>query len=381
MAMSYLWGVCFFVLIVGRVSVIFGLDRREHGHTMTKTMTDIHRVVRPRRRTSVQKFRFYSQVFSLAVNIWIGVQFYLFVRYLENGGEGLLVPRPPGVEGWLPISSLVSLRYWWESGIVNNVHPAGLVIFGVILVVAFLFKKGFCSWVCPIGFISEILGDISDKVFKRRIKPWAWLDYPLRSLKYILLGFFIWAVLIQMTPESIKSFVYSEYNIVADILMLRFFTEISAFALAVIAGLFLLSLVVRGFWCRYLCPYGGLLGILNFISPTRIIRNEKTCIDCAACARVCPTFIKVDKVGEVRSDECTGCLACVDSCPVPKTLQVHLVSSKLPFSKVKWAAALVLIFWGSLLVFKFAGPWDNAVATSEYIQHMPAIATGQYMHP
>ncbi|MEW6412403.1 MAG: 4Fe-4S binding protein [Candidatus Zixiibacteriota bacterium] len=348
---------------------------------MPNTLTDTRTTTPKRRRTSVQKFRFYSQLFSLAINVWIGVQFYLFVVFLERGGDALYVPRPAGVEGWLPISSLVSLRYWWETGIVNNIHPAGLMIFAVILLVALLFKKGFCSWVCPIGFVSEILGDISDKIFKRRIKPWVWLDYPLRSLKYILLGFFIWAVLIQMTPESTKAFVYSNYNVVADILMLRFFTDISTFALSVIAALFLLSLVVRGFWCRYLCPYGGLLGILNFISPTRIIRDKDKCIDCAACARVCPTFIKVDKVGEVRSDECTGCLACVDSCPVPQTLQVHLVSKKRPFSKIKWAAALVIIFWGSLLVFKLVGPWDNSVTTTEYIQHMPAIRTGQYMHP
>lgn len=334
-----------------------------------------------RRPGNVQRRRFYSQLFSLAINLWIGVQFYLWVRYIEAGGEGLAVDRPPGVEGWLPISSLVSLRYWIETGIVNSIHPSGLIIFGAILMVALLFKKGFCSWICPVGFISEMLGDISDKIFRRRLKPPAFLDYPLRSLKYILLGFFFYAILIQMTPQAIEDFVYSNYNKVADILMLRFFTDISMLALGVIAGLFVLSLIVRGFWCRYLCPYGALLGMLNFISPTRIIRNKQRCIDCAACARVCPTFIKVDKVTEVRSDECTGCLACVDSCPVKDTLQVHLVTKKRTFPKMKWAAILVLMFWGSLLIFKITGPWQNSISESEYIRHMPAVKTGQYLHP
>jgi len=68
------------------------------------------------------------------------------------------------------------------------------------------------------------------------------------------------------------------------------------FALTVVAILFALSLVVRGFWCRYLCPYGGLLGILGMFSPTRIVRNPKSCIDCSACTHACPAFIKVESV-------------------------------------------------------------------------------------
>ncbi len=358
-----------------------GTNGKETTMTDTTTKPAPGRALRKNQRKSIQKYRFYSQLFSLVVNVWIGIQFYLFVKYIGSQGSSIAVSRPPGVEGWLPISSLVSLRYWLQTGIVNAIHPSGLIIFAVIVLTAWLFKKGFCSWVCPIGFISELLGDISDKIFRRKVKPPRWLDYPLRSLKYILLAFFIYSVFIWMTPESIKSFLFSNYNKVADILMLRFFTEISPTALIVIGSLFVLSLVVRGFWCRYLCPYGGLLGILNFISPTRIIRNEKTCIDCSACARVCPVFIKVDKIKEVRSDECSGCMACVDSCPVSQTLQVHLVSKKRPVSKVKWAAILVLLFWGGLFAFKLIGPWQNDITAQEYMHHMPLIEKGQYSHP
>ncbi|MFQ5453798.1 MAG: 4Fe-4S binding protein [Candidatus Zixiibacteriota bacterium] len=332
-------------------------------------------------KSTVKKFRFYSQLFSLIINLWIGVQFYFFVKYIESGGTLLYIPRPSGVEGWLPIGALVSLRYWCENGIINNIHPAGLIIFIVIFLTALLFKKGFCSWICPIGFISEMLGDISDKMFRKRIKPPAWLDYPLRSLKYIILGFFIYAILIQMSPAAIEQFVYSNYNQVADILMLRFFTDITILSLTVIVFLFLLSLIVRGFWCRYLCPYGGLLGLLGLISPTRIIRNKNSCTECASCSQICPAFIKVDKVNAVISDECTGCLACVDSCPVEETLQIKVVSKKGKVSKLIWALLLVTIFWGSLLAFKLWGPWDNAITTGEYINHMPAVIEGLYEHP
>lgn len=330
---------------------------------------------------STQQFRFYSQIFSLVINIWIGVQFYLFVKYLQTGGVSLYVPRPAGVEGWLPIGSLVSLRYFWETGIVNEIHPSGMIIFVVILLTALIFKKGFCSWVCPVGFISEILGDISDKLFKRRIRPPRWLDYPLRSIKYLLLLFFLNAILIQMTPQSIKEFIYTDYNKITDILMLRFFTDITPFALWILIGLFVLSLIVRGFWCRYLCPYGALLGLFNFISPTRIVRNQISCTDCSSCTKACPAFIKVEKVKEVVSDECIGCMACVDSCPVNKTLEIKVVSKRHTFSKFKWAAVLMLFFWGSLLGFKLLGPWDNAISDTEYMEHIPKIENNQYSHP
>lgn len=331
-------------------------------------------------RRSVQKIRFYAQVGSLLLNIWIGVQFYVWVKHIQSGGVGMSIPRPAGVEGWLPIGSLVSLKYFFATGVINEIHPAGLVILGMIIVTGFVFRKAFCSWVCPVGFVSELLGDISDKLFGRRIVPPKWLDWPLRSLKYILLGFFIWIIVFQMTPAAIESFLYSDYNVISDVLMLRFFTDITMFALVVIAFLFAMSLVIRGFWCRYLCPYGALLGIFGMISPTRIKRNEVSCINCSACTRVCPSFIKVEKVKQVWSDECSGCMACVDSCPVKNTL-VIAGRRKKQFTTRQWAAAMLIVFWGTLLTVKLFGPWDNAITKEQYIQMMPGVETGQFGHP
>jgi len=163
--------------------------------------------------------------------------------------------------------------------------------------------------------------------------------------------------------------------------MLRFFTEISMFALGVITALFLLSLVVRGFWCRYLCPYGALLGLFSLISPTRISRNSESCIDCTACHKACPAFIKVDKVKEVVSDECIGCMACVDACPVKKTLEIKVVSKRRTIPGVKWAVALLVVFWVTLLGFKLFGPWQNAISDQQYMDRIDQVNRGEYVHP
>ncbi len=339
------------------------------------------RYIRRDKRDNIQQWRFYAQLFSLVINLWIGVQFYLWTKKIEFWDVWQWVPRPAGVEGWLPIGAIVSLRYWAESNVFSHVHPAAVVIFLFVVGISLLFKKAFCSWVCPVGLISELLGDFSAKFLKLKIRPWKWLDWPLRMLKYVLLGFFVWAILVQMTPESIEAFLHSNYNKVADILMMRFFTDISRFALAVVGALFLLSLVIRGFWCRYLCPYGALLGLVGLLSPTRIRRNAPTCIDCSKCAKVCPAFIRVDKVKEVVSDECVGCMACVDVCPVKDTLTVHFGTKKRAVNKRGWAIAVVVVFWVGLLGFKLLGPWDTSTTEAEYRQHYPAAVSGQYTHP
>lgn len=61
-------------------------------------------------REHSQTLRHTFQLAFLLLNLWIGVQFCLFVRYYETGGRSMLVNRPAGVEGWLPIASLMNLK-------------------------------------------------------------------------------------------------------------------------------------------------------------------------------------------------------------------------------------------------------------------------------
>jgi hypothetical protein len=72
----------------------------------------------------IQPVRKIVQYSFLALIVLIGVQFALFVNQLE---KGLLptVTRPPGIEGFLPISSLISFKYWLVTGIFNPIHPSG----------------------------------------------------------------------------------------------------------------------------------------------------------------------------------------------------------------------------------------------------------------
>ena len=231
--------------------------------------------------------------------LFIGLRFYQFYQWAVGGGP--YTPRPPAVEAFLPIGALVSLKQFILTGQYDPLHPAGLTIFTAALVLAFLFRKGFCGWLCPVGFTSELLHDLANRATGRlrhskrpyllRLPPW--LDYPLTLLKYLLLGLFLYLILWKMDRAALEDFSRSPYSITTDARMLLFFLHPSNLALGIMICLALLSIVLRNFWCRYLCPYGALLGLLALAGPLQVIRDREKCIDCKKCEDSCPAAIKI----------------------------------------------------------------------------------------
>jgi polyferredoxin len=121
------------------------------------------------------RFRWFSQISFFIITIYIGWSFYLFVKYCESGGITTYVARPPGIEAFLPIGAFMGLKYFLGTGAVDPLHPAGFIIFASILVTSFLFQRGFCSWICPAGTMSEWawrFGDWVKSKFNSRVSYW-----------------------------------------------------------------------------------------------------------------------------------------------------------------------------------------------------------------
>ncbi|MCL4511352.1 MAG: 4Fe-4S binding protein [Bacteroidetes bacterium] len=317
-------------------------------------------------RTDRSEIRSYVQFLFFLLTLWIGIDFYLFVNGLEKG----IVPtvqRPPGVEGFLPISALISLRYFILTGIVNHVHPSGFFIFVAALLISTLMKKGFCSWICPVGYISESLHQLGAKIFRRNFVLPKWIDIPLRSLKYLLMAFFLITVS-TLSVIELDGFIRSDYNKIADIKMYMFFAHISTFSLAVIGTLIFLSLFYKNFWCRYACPYGALLGITSLISPLKIRRIDQTCIDCGKCTDACPSLLPVDKLDVVNSAECTACYSCVEVCPVKNTLKFSVSAKSKGLSQRQYAFLLIGVYFGIVGVAMLVGLWQNSISGAEYLE-------------
>ena len=196
-----------------------------------------------------------------------------------------------------------------------QIHPAGLLLISAFVLMSLLFRKSFCSWLCPVGTFSEYLWKLGRYTFRRNFTLPRWLDVRLRGMKYLLLGFFGYAVATMSAP-AIAEFLSAPYGLIVDVRMLNFFRFLGGTAAFVVLGLVVASIFVQNFWCRYLCPYGALMGLVSH-GRARCASGAKqsACIDCAKCAKACPASLPVDKLVQIRSAECTGCLECVAVCP------------------------------------------------------------------
>jgi polyferredoxin len=317
------------------------------------------------------------QLAFLGLNVWIAAEFYLWVRYYETGGKSIYSGRPSGVEGWLPIASLMNLKVFLATGEIPHLHPAGMFLLIAFLAISWIFRKSFCSWLCPVGTISESLWRLGRQTFGRNFHLPRKLDIALRGIKYILLALFLYAVG-SMSVAGIRAFLQGPYGIVDDVKMLNFFRFLGLTGGIVMAALVLLSVFVQNFWCRYACPYGALMGLVSMASPLRIRRNPISCIDCGKCAKACPSALPVDKLITIASAECTGCLECVAQCPAADTLFLAAPRTRrVP----AWAVAVgtAVLFVGIAGFAQWKGYWRTDLPSQIYSALVPHA--NEFTHP
>lgn len=288
--------------------------------------------------------------------IGIGLRFFFYVE--GKVFNGFILQRPPGVEGFLPISALLGLRQLVETRVFDVVHPAGLTILITAIAMSILVKRSFCSHICPVGFVSELLTAAG----KRFVIPFY---VPVWVIKYLLLGFFIYIVFISMDIRSVAAFISSPYNVVSDFKMLKLFLPPSITTVVVLTLLVLFTLVFRNFWCKYLCPYGALLGLLSVLSPVKVKRNKDACISCHRCSDACPQGIAVHKKNTVHSPDCMGCNECIKNRYSPACLDTTMVRYRY------WIpVAVAALFIIGILAGMLSGHWDSVVTDEQYRRFM-----------
>lgn len=330
-------------------------------------------------RESLRIVRYAVQFAFLLLTLFVGFRFFAFVRHFEEGTA--FVTRPPSVDGFLPIAGFMSLKYFLSSGTIEPFHPAAMVIFSAAVLVSLLAKKGFCGWVCPVGTVSQYVWMAGEKILGRNFRVHRFPDIAVRSVKYLLMAFFLVLIGVTMAPHMIFLFFLGDYYKVADVKTMKFFTEMSSTAfwtLSVLAGL---SLLYKNVWCRYLCPYGALLGLVSRWSPLKIRRDEAKCVHCRACSRHCPSLIDVEKQDVVKSAECYGCLTCVSRCPAAGALDVVAGAGKhrRVVPPLLLPAAVLAIWFTIIGTAMITGHWQSAVPYEEYQRIIPLL--DQLAHP
>ncbi|GAB6167102.1 hypothetical protein JCM19992_31020 [Thermostilla marina] len=148
----------------------------------------------------------------------------------------------------------------------------GAVAFFVLpLVFALLFGRTFCAGVCPLGAIQELTAIRPQRV------P-AWIDHALGLFPWIYLGV---AVLYAATGTA---YVICEYDP-----FVAFFRRTGSVEMVIFgAALLVIGVFVGRPYCRFLCPYGALLGLCSKVANKRVRIPPEDCIRCRLCEDSCP---------------------------------------------------------------------------------------------
>ncbi|MGI2158807.1 4Fe-4S binding protein [Shewanella baltica] len=292
----------------------------------------------------------------------VAVQYTINTILLKQGITPWLM-RPDVVDAFLPIAGGIELKAIVSLNLWDQTHPAAAVMLAAVLLTGLLCKRAFCGWACPLGLAGEYLYAFRKRFIKSELTPPAWLDWPLRMLKYLLLLGLCYIV-IGMPVQSIPNYLDGNYHKIADLKMALFFLTPSLITLLVFTLILALAAWRRQGFCRYLCPYGAILGILSFASPLKIRRDSQHCLieakgmKCDKCTRACPANIIVHTKTTVRSDECQACMRCVAACPKSAALGLGLKSGHRLGHKGLLALVLIALFILPLGAY-LAGFWHS----------------------
>ncbi len=210
------------------------------------------------------------------------------------------------------VESVVSLVT--TGTLVPKLQLSNIVISLLILLLTLIFGAVFCSFVCPLGTLQEWIGKIGKKIFKRKYNRFIpqKIHNILRYFRYIAL-----AATVVLTFNAGRL-------IFADIdpyyAMYHFFTDEVTIGSLVVLGITMIgSLFVERPWCKYVCPYGALLGIVGKFSFFKIRRKSDACVNCTLCDKQCPVNIEISKYDKIGHSSCIRCMDCVEddsACPV-----------------------------------------------------------------
>ena len=281
--------------------------------------------------STIRKFRPWAQALA----------FILFIAILVSAGRFSFLPADLffRLDPLLGLVGMLAARRF-----VLTMFIGGLIV----LVLTLILGRVWCGWLCPLGTVLDWVPSHKPKPKEGDLNP-RW-----RMVKYFLLGLIvlaallgnlslifldpitliyrttataIWPGLVAIVSGAEQALAGLPVPGLLDVIVkIDNFLRSTMFPMyqpvfrlgglaALLFGVVLTLNAIRArFWCRYLCPLGGLLGLVSKVSWLRRSTNDR-CISCARCARVCPTGT-IDPKKDYASDpsECIMCLECAPAC-------------------------------------------------------------------
>lgn len=221
---------------------------------------------------------------------------------------------------------------------------AGITIASLGLLFVLLLTVGFgrvyCSTICPLGTLQDIVIRLSGRMRRRR-----WYKYkPAHTLiHYSILALLVVAGLagsmvlldllepfsnfgriltnladpVAVSINNATAFVLGRFGLflLFNIPLLHFQVVAIVVTFAFLALLVYLSYTHGRLFCNLLCPAGALLGLLSRFSFFKIAIVEERCTDCGFCEMVCKANCIDSDSKKIDFHACIGCYNCIDSCP------------------------------------------------------------------
>ena len=219
------------------------------------------------------------------------------------------------------------------------------------LVVGVLVGRSLCGWVCPFGFIQDLVGFIKrkQKEFSPRTHDsMIYVKYAVLGITLFIsatfsvakfagisetyesaLGIFtkvpftalspgetLFAAIPKMVRDFANAVSTNQVDILAGITSLPPLFWVQLFIMVIVLAF---AAYIPRSWCKYFCPHGAIMAIMNRFSFLGLRRDLHKCPKgtCRLCVEVCPMRVPIlDLPWQKFSDpECIYCLKCVDACP------------------------------------------------------------------
>jgi polyferredoxin len=196
-----------------------------------------------------------------------------------------------------------------------------LISFGVIaffflpLVAALLFGRVFCGGVCPLGALQDLVVLRPMKVPDKLDRRLGWLRYVYLGLAVLFAGWGLHFAIGSFQVQVGRRFLICEWDPFISIFRISgSFHMLMIGAVFIVAGMF-----IGRPYCRWLCPYGGLLSILSRVSWKNVRITPDKELDCGLCTDACP----YGAIHNMRADRasCLACARCYEYCPREQELR------------------------------------------------------------
>lgn len=260
--------------------------------------------------------RLFVQIFFLVLIGLIAIN-----HTLVESGTGIPFLSEASLHALCPFGGVVTLYNLFTLGtFIQKIHMSAVILMSIVFLLAILFGPVFCSFICPLGTVQELIGKLGKRIWKKRFNHFV----PM-SLHRILV-YFRYVVLAMVVVVTARSGYLMFEDIDPYNALFSFWSdEVSPKALVVLSVTLVASFFVERPWCKYACPYGALLGLSNKFRIFKIRRNKSTCISCNRCSQSCPMLIDVAKQEKVTNLQCISCFECTSeqSCPIPDTVNLQ----------------------------------------------------------